>query len=187
MVPLGESPDIVQPDAPFCASVFASQALEQFQRDISGVIVAEHTTVEGIHRLLVLQVRHQRSLTRLFTESPFSVRAGNRGRLALGPSLPSPQRQPHGVRSLDETVWTHEGHHFDPMAYLYDAAPPCEVWAPHLVPRPDRDDQPASPLAFRLGEPADVETIATGLTAAGMTLRPRTWGRKDDAPKTWRP
>jgi hypothetical protein len=83
MVPLVEIPALVQHYAPFFASVFSPQAFEQFQRYISGLIVSETKTVDGIKRLFVLDVRHQSSLNRLLTESPFSVGALNRCRLAL--------------------------------------------------------------------------------------------------------
>ena|SRR6516225_4240767 len=71
MVPLVEIPDIIQHYAPFFASVFSSQAFEQFQRYVSGLIVSENKTVDGINRLFVLDVRNQSSLNRLLTESPF--------------------------------------------------------------------------------------------------------------------
>ena len=75
MLPLVEIPDIVQHYAPFFASVFSSQALQQFQRYLSGLIVSENKTVEGINRLFILNVRNQSSLNRLLTASPFSVDA----------------------------------------------------------------------------------------------------------------
>ena len=77
MVPLVEIPAIVRHYAPFFASVFSPEAFEQFQRYISGLIVSENKTVEGINRLFVLDVRNQSSLNRLLTESPFSVDALN--------------------------------------------------------------------------------------------------------------
>ena len=73
MIPLIEIPDLVQHYAPFFAPVFSPQAFEQFQRYVSGLIVSENKTVDGINRLFVLDVRNQSSLNRLLTESPFSV------------------------------------------------------------------------------------------------------------------
>lgn len=82
MVPVVEIPDLVQHDAPFFASVFSAQAFEPFQRDIRGLIVWENNTVDGINRLLVLKVRQQSRLTRLFTARPCSVGALHRCRVA---------------------------------------------------------------------------------------------------------
>ena len=116
MVPLVEIPDIVQHDAPFFASVFSSKAFEPFQRDISGLLVSEKTTGDGINRLFVLNVRHQRRLTRLLPESPFSVSAVNRCRVALLQSLPGTAMTSQGVLSRDDTLLTHCGQHFEKIA-----------------------------------------------------------------------
>lgn len=71
MFPLVEIPAIVQHYAPFFASVFSPEALQQFQRYISGLIVSENKTVDGINRLFVLDVRNQSSLNRLLTAESF--------------------------------------------------------------------------------------------------------------------
>jgi hypothetical protein len=41
------------------------EAFTQFQRYVSGLIVSENKTVEGINRIFVIDVRHQSSLNRL--------------------------------------------------------------------------------------------------------------------------
>jgi DDE superfamily endonuclease len=186
MVPLVEIPAIVQHYAPFFASVFSPQAFEQFQRYISGLIVSENKTVDGINRLFVLDVRNQSSLNRLLTESPFSVGALNRCRLALLQSQSGTKMKPKGVLSLDDTLLTHYGQHFDKIAYLYDSAQQCYVWAHNLVNLHYSDDQTDYPIDFRLWEPADLATLETGLTAAGVTIRPSKLALKDNDPKKWR-
>jgi hypothetical protein len=122
MLPLIEIPEIVRHYAPFFASVFSLEAFEQFQRYLSGLIVSENKTVEGINRLFVLDVRNQRSLNRLLTQSPFSVEALDGARLALVESLPGTQMKSNGVLSLDDTLLTHDSQHFDKIAHLYDSA-----------------------------------------------------------------
>jgi DDE superfamily endonuclease len=186
MVPLVAIPDIVQHYAPFFASVFSSQAFEQFQRYVSGLIVSENKTVDGINRLFVLNVRNQSSLNRLLTESPFSVGALNRCRLALLQSLPGTAMKPNGVLSLDDTLLTHYGQHFDKIAYLYDSAQQCYVWAHNLVNLHYSDDHTDYPIDFRLWEPADLETIEAGLTTAGIPLRQSKVVLKGHDPKKWR-
>jgi DDE superfamily endonuclease len=187
MVPLVDIPDIVQHDAPFFATVFSPQAFEQFQRSVSGLIISENNTVNGINRLFVLDVRNQRSLNRLLTESPFSVDALNRCRVALLQSLPGTTMKPKGVLSLDDTLLTHYGQHFEKLAYLYDAAHECYVWAHNLVNLHYSDDHPDYPLDFRLWEPADLETIEAGLTAARIPIRHSKLALKDCERKKWRP
>jgi hypothetical protein len=186
MVPLVEIPDLVQHYAPFFASVFSPQAFEQFQRYVSGLIVSENKTVDGINRLFVLDVRNQSSLNRLLTESPFSVGALNQARLALLQSLPGTAMKPKGVLSLDDTLLTHYGQHFDKIAYLYDSAQQCYVWAHNLVNLHYSDDQTDYPIDFLLWEPADLETIETGLTAAGIPIRQSKMVLKDHDAQKWR-
>jgi hypothetical protein len=186
MLPLVDIPDIVQHYAPFFASVFSPKAFQQFQRYVSGLIVSENKTVEGINRLFVLDVRNQSSLNRLLTESPFSVDAVNQARLALLQSLPGTEMKPKGVLSVDDTLLAHYGQHFDHIAYLYDSAQKCYVWAHNLVNFHYSDDVTDYPIDFRLWEPADLDTIETGLTAAGVRIRQSKYSLKDSDPKKWR-
>ena len=133
MLPLVDIPDIVQHYAPFFASVFSLQAFQQFQRYLSGLILSENKTVEGINRLFVLDTRHQSSLNRLLPESPFDIEALHQARLTLLQSLPGTQMKPKGVLSVDDTLLNHYGQHFDQIAYLYDSAQKRYVWAHNLV------------------------------------------------------
>jgi len=77
MLPLVEFPQIVQHYAPWFESVFSAEALVQFQRYLSGLIISENKTVDGINRLFVIESRNQSSLNRLLTASPFSEAALN--------------------------------------------------------------------------------------------------------------
>ena len=94
MVPLVEIPEIVQHYAPFFTTVFSPEAFVQFQRYISGLLVSENKTVEGINRIFVIEVRNQSSLNRWLSESPFAVDTVNQARLALLASLPGTQLKP---------------------------------------------------------------------------------------------
>jgi hypothetical protein len=186
MLPLVEIPDIVQHYAPCFASVFSPEALQQFQRYVSGLIVSENKTVDGINRLFVLDVRNQSSLNRLLTESPFAVDALNQARLALLQHLPGTQMKPKGVLSLDDTLLTHYGKHFEKIAYLYDSTQKCYVWAHNLVNLHYSDDLTDYPVDCRLWEPVELDTLETGLRAAGVNIRRSKYGLKDTAPKQWR-
>jgi len=72
MIPLVEFPELVQHYAPYFERVFSPAAFVQLKRYISGLIVSENKTVEGINLLCVVESRNQSSLNRLLTESPFS-------------------------------------------------------------------------------------------------------------------
>ena len=81
MLPLVEFPELVQHYAPYFTQVFSAEAWVEFERYISGLIVSENKTVEGINRLFVQESRNQSSLNRLLTQSPFELRALNQARL----------------------------------------------------------------------------------------------------------
>jgi hypothetical protein len=83
MLPLVEIPERVRHDASWFASVCSPEAFVQFQRDVSGLIVSENKTVDGINCIFVIDVRHQSRLNRWLTESPFSIEAVNPARINL--------------------------------------------------------------------------------------------------------
>jgi hypothetical protein len=186
MFPLVEFPELVQHYAPYFEGVFSDQAFVQFQRYISGLIVSENKTVDGINRLVVHESRNQSSLNRLLTESPFSVAALSQARLALLASLPGTQMKRQGVLSLDNTLLTHYGQHFEQIAYLYDPAQERYVWAHDLVTVHYSDDDTDYPLRFQLWKPADLERLEQGLLAAGIRLKESKQALKAEAPHKWR-
>jgi len=186
MIPLVEIPELVQHYAPFFASVFSEKAFIQFQRYISGLIISENKTVEGINRLFVVEVRNQSSLNRFLTESPFSVEDLNQARLALLASLPGTRMKEKGVLSVDDTHLSHYGRFFDQIAYLFDPAERRYMWAHNLVNLHYSDDLTDYPVAFQLWKPADLEKLEHGLPAAGVKLRASKFALKDEEPKKWR-
>ena len=91
MLPLVELPEIVRHYAPWFASVFSPEAFVQFQRYISGLIVSDHQTVEGINRIFVIDVRNQSRLNRWLTASPCSIRVYLRVFGPVGPVSENPE------------------------------------------------------------------------------------------------
>ncbi|MCZ7568983.1 MAG: transposase [Ardenticatenaceae bacterium] len=122
MLALVEFPELVQHDAPYFETVFSPAAWIEFQRYIRGLIVSENKTVDGIKRLFVRESRHQRSLNRLLTESPLALADLNRARLAVLESVPQTKVKARGVLSVDDTLVTHVGTHFEHIASRYDHA-----------------------------------------------------------------
>jgi hypothetical protein len=68
MIPLVEFPELVNHYAAFFQEVFSADAFLEFQRYVSGLIVSENKTVDGINRLFVVESRNQSSLNLLLTE-----------------------------------------------------------------------------------------------------------------------
>ncbi len=186
MFPLVEFPELVQHYAPYFEEVFSAEAFIQFKRYISGLIVSENKTVDGINRLFVFESRNQSSLNRLLTASPFSLEDLNCARLRLLGSLAGTQMKRNGVLSVDDTLLVHYGQHFDQIAYLWNPTEGRYVWAHNLVNLHYSDDETDYPLAFRLWKPTDVEALEQGLRAAGIRLRESKQALKTEAPHKWR-
>jgi len=186
MFPLVEFPEIVQHYAPFFEGVFSADALIEFKRYISGLIVSENKTVEGINRLFVVENRNQSSLNRLLTASPFSLEQLNQARLDLLARFPGTRIKPKGVLSVDNTLLTHYGDNFERIAKLFDHVTQTYVWAHDLVTLHYSDDATDYPALFQLWEPVDLEQLEQGLRAAQIPLKASKAALKESAPDKWR-
>jgi len=186
MLPLVEYPEVVQHYAPYFKDVFSAEAWVEFKRYISGLIVCENKTVEGINRLFVQESRNQSSLNRLLTQSPFSLAALNQARLQMLSSRPGTQIKPQGVLSVDDTLLTHYGKDFEQIAKLFDPVSDTYQWAHNLVGVHYSDDETDYPVEFQLWEPVDLERLEQGLRAAGIQLKASKEALKESEPAKWR-
>jgi hypothetical protein len=186
MFPLVELPSIVEHYAPYFEQVFSPEAFIQFQRYLSGLLVSENKSVEGINRLCVYESRNQSSLNRLLRESPFELAAVDQARFAMMNSIAAMRLKPKGVLSIDDTLLSHEGKHFDEIAYLYDHSQDCYTWAHNLVTLHYSDDMTDYPIEFELWRPAQLEKIEAGLVAANVPVKASKRDLKQSAPDKWR-
>lgn len=171
MFPLVEFPELVQHYAPYFEAVFSPEAFVEFERYISGLMVSENKTVEGINRLFVHDPRDQSSLNRWLTESPFDLNALNAARLRLLESLPGTQLKSQGVLSVDDTLLKHYGQHFEKIAYLFDHVTQSYWWAHNLVTLHYSDDTTDYPALYQLWQPVELDKLEQGLSAAGIKLK----------------
>src|SRR5208283_4089219 len=171
MIPLVEFPELVERYAPYFEDVFSAEALIEFKRYISGLIVSENKTVDGINRLCLMESRNQTSLNRLLTESPFSLEELNRARLRLLDSLAGTKMERKGVLGVDDTLLIHYGQEFEKIAKLFDHVSQSYVWAHDLVTVHYSDDDTDYPAVFQMWEPVELEKMEAGLRAAGIKLR----------------
>jgi hypothetical protein len=186
MYPLVEFPELVKHYAHFFEEVFSAEALIEFERYISGLIVSENKTVEGINRLFVNESRNQSSLNRLLTESPFSLEELNEARLRMLASLAGTALKPKGVLGVDDTLLIHYGQEFEKIAQLFDHVSQSYVWAHDLVTIHYSDDETDYPAEFQLWEPVELEKVEAGLRAAGIALKASKEPWKEADPKKWR-
>jgi hypothetical protein len=166
--------------------VFSAEALIEFERYISGLIVSENKTVDGINRLFIHESRNQSSLNRLLTGSPYSLATLNQARLDLLASLPGTRMKPKGVFSVDDTLLTHYGQGFEQIAKLFDHVTRSYVWAHDLVTLHYSDDETDYPVLFQLWEPVDLEKLEQGLRAAHIPIKASKETLKDSDPQKWR-
>lgn len=186
MVPLVEFPEVVQHYAPFFETVFSADAFIEFKRYISGLIVSENKTVDGINRLFVVESRNQSSLNRLLTASPFSLEALNQSRLDVLERIPGTRIKPKGVLSVDDTLLTHYGQDFEQIAKLFDHVTGTYVWAHDLVTLHYSDDDTDYPVLFQLWKPVDLAQLEQGLRAAHVPLKASKEALKEREPAKWR-
>ena len=168
MFPLVELPSIVEHYAPYFAPVFSPEAFIQFQRYLSGLLVSENKSVEGINRLCVYESRNQSSLNRLLTASPFELAAVDQARFAMMNSIEAMRLKPKGVLSIDDTLLSDAGQHFDEIAYRYDHSQDCYTWAHNLVTLHYSDDVTDYPLEF---EPLASRTVSQNRSGTGRSGR----------------
>lgn len=186
MLPLIDFPTLVKHYAPYFKEVFSPQALIEFERYISGLIVSTNKTVDGINRLFVSESRNQSSLNRLLTASPFSLETLNQSRLKMLDSLAGTRLKPKGVLSIDDSLLTHYGQDFENIAKLYDPVSSSYVWAHDLVTLYYSDDDTDYPLLSQLWKPVDLTKLEQGLREARIPLKATKEALKETAPDKWR-
>ena len=186
MIPLVEIPELVKHYAAFFQDVFSADAFLEFKRYVSGLIVSENKTVDGINRLFVVESRNQSSLNRLLTESPFSLEDLNRSRLRMLASLPGTQIKSKGVLGIDDTLLIHYGQDFEKIAKLFDHVTQTYVWAHDLVTIHYSDEETDYPVLFQLWEPVELEKLEAGLRTARIPLKASKELLKENDPKKWR-
>jgi hypothetical protein len=186
MFPMVEFPTLVEHYAPFFRKIFSPAAFIEFKRYISGLIVSENKTVDGINRLFINAIRNQSSLNRLLTASPFSLDFLNQARLTTLDSVPGTRLKPKGVLSVDDCLLIHFGQSFEQIAKLFDPVSESYVWAHDLVTLHYSDDLTDYPLLFQLWQPPDLAKLEQGLRAAQVPIKAAKEALKKTAPKKWR-
>ena len=186
MLPMVEFPELVQHYAPFFADVFSAEAFIEFERYISGLLVSENKTVEGINRLFVTESRNQSSLNRLLTQSPFSLDALNQARMNVLASQSGTQFKRDGVLGVDDTLLIHYGQDFEQIAKLFDHVSGTYVWAHDLVTLHYSDNETDYPALFQLWKPVELAKLEAGLRSEGVNFKESKAALKEKEPRKWR-
>lgn len=190
MLPLVSIPEVISHYAAHFASVFTTRELEHFKRYISGLMVSENKTIEGINRLFVLDVKNQSSLNRFLTASKYEVAQLHDRRLELMNSQEQTKLKglgAHGgVLGLDDTMLSHYGKTFEDIALLKDHSIGSYVWAHNLLNLHYSDDQTDYPIFFEIWKPMAVDKLEIALRSNGIKIKPQKEALKLAAPKKWK-
>lgn len=190
MLPLVSMPSIVEYYSSNFESFFSASEYQRFKKYLSGLLVSENKTVEGINRLFTNDVENQCSLNRFLTASTYDIDSLNQARLNWLNTQEQTRFKSNGayggVLSIDDTLLTHYGKNFEKIAKLKDHSSGQYVWAHNLVNLHYSDDQTDLPTYFRLWEPVSDEDLESGLLKANVSIKESKKILKTEAPKKWR-
>lgn len=183
-------PSLVKKYAPYFESCFSPAAFDYFKKAVSGFLLSENKTVEGINRLFVKSTRHQSSFNRFFNRQSFDLEQVNVARLNMLQQDEGTQfkfsKGRSGVLSVDSSLLSHYGKHFDNIYYHYDYVDHCYRWAHDLVSLYYSDDQTDYPVYWQLWEPPDWEAVAQYLMKQDFTINQGKWENRHSQAQQWR-
>ena len=191
MIPLLNFPLLIDQYGSYFEDLFTAGEYGQFRRYLSGLLLSENKTVEGMNRLFVRQPQNQSSLNRFLTASSYDIAQVNERRLSWLQDCRRTRfkqgRLSHrGVLIIDDTLLKHVGKHFEHIAYLYDHVEKRYVWAHNLVNLHYSDDHLDYPVHFQLWKPADPPELVEALVDSGVKVRHKEAPAEEDKAKTWR-
>jgi len=190
MLPLVSIPSIVEYYGSNFESFFSGSEYKRFKKYLSGLLVSENKTVEGMNRLFTSDVEDQSSLNRFLTASTYDIDSLNQARLDWLNTQEQTRFKSRGayggVLSIDDTLLTHYGKSFEKIAKLKDHSNGEYVWAHNLVNLHYSDDETDLPTYFKLWEPISDEELELGLVKANVSIKEDKKALKIEAPKKWR-
>ena len=142
-------PKIVEAYSPHFEDLFSREGYVHFRRYLSGLLVSDNKTVEGMNRLFVLDRRNQSSCNRFLGCQNFDIDALHARRLSLLQSKEATRFKTNneGVLSLDDTLLSHYGPKMENIYNLYDHVNGCYTLAHNLVSLHYSDDKTDYPIA----------------------------------------
>ena len=190
MLPIVQIPQLIEHYAPYFEDLFLPHKYEEFKRYVSGLIISENKTVEGINRHFVIQTKDQSTLNRFLTDSTYTAVGLNQRRLDFLQSNSitgfKPTGKIRGVLSIDDTLLTHYGKHFDDISRLKDPHNGVIDWSHNLVSLYYSDDRLDYPVYQKLWQPPDIEKLVAKLDELSIDLNEEKRKEKDQEVKAWR-
>ena len=189
MILLTDFPSIVKKYAPYFEDCFSPEGYQHFKKAISGFIISENKTLEGINRLFLFDTRNQSSFNKFFNRQNFDLAQINQTRLDLLQQIKGTKfktvKRTGGVLSVDNTLLKHYGKHIDGIYNLKDYVNDCYRLAHDLVTLHYSDDQTDYPIYYRLWDAPDWEAVAKFLKERGLHINEDKWEKRTTAKKKW--
>jgi hypothetical protein len=183
-------PCIVERYCPEFESLFSPEGYRYFRRYLSGVLVSDNKTLEGINRLFVTERRNQSSFNRFVKRQNFDIEELNRRRVGLMQETALTRFKSSvgesGVLSLDDTLMSHYGRHFDNIYQLWDHVHEHFRLAHNLISLHYSDDRTDYPIFHDLWEPPDWEAVARKMRELGIHINDNKWENRSSELSKWR-
>lgn len=190
MMVLIDFPSIVHKYAPYFESCFSAAGYEHFKKALSGFMLSENKTLEGMNRMFLLNSRDQSSFNRFFNRQSFSLNEVHSRRLSMLQDNEATRfkfrKGESGVLSIDNSLLKHYGKYFDNIYYHYDYVNKCFRWAHDLVTLYYSDDQTDYPVDYQLWEPPDWEVVAAFFQSKGYLINEQKWKNRYKEAQKWR-
>ena len=183
-------PSIVHKYAPYFESCFSSAGYEHFKKALSGFMLSDNKTLEGINRMFLVNSRDQSSFNKFFNRQHFNLSEIHSRRLSMLQGNEATRfklaKGESGVLSVDNSLLKHYGKYFDNIYYHYDYVKKCFRWAHDLVTLYYSDDQTDYPVDYQLWQPPDWEAVAEFFERKGYTINEEKWENRHKEAQKWR-
>ena len=186
---LVEFPSIVKKYAPYFESCFSKKGFEHFKKALSGFIISENKTLEGINRLYVNEARNQSSFNRFFNRQNFDLEKLNTCRVEQLQQNPKTafksEIAKRGAIMLDNTLLKHYGQCFDKIANLYDHVNKSYRWCHDLITLHYSDELTDYPIDYQLWDPPNWEVVGEYFLEKGYYINLQKWDDRNVEEKKW--
>lgn len=183
-------PSIIEKYAPHFKDLFSEEGYEYFQKYLSGLILSDNKTVEGINRLFVVSPRNQSSFNRFINRQNFDLLDLDKRRICLMQEATATAFKTEignsGVLSLDDTLLSHYGKHIEHIYNLWDHVYNYFTLAHNLVSLHYSDDKTDYPIQHTLWESPDWEAVALKMKELNIHVNEDKWTKRKEEVKKWR-
>lgn len=187
---LVDFPSIVKKYAPFFKVCFSEAHYEHFKKAVSGFMISDNKTLEGMNRIFVNDSKDQSTFNRFFNSENFDLEQINEQRLQMLQQFSQTQFKTHkrcnGVLSVDNSLLKHYGKKIDNIYYHFDYVHKCYRWSHDLVTLYYSDNETDYPVYHQLWMPPDWEAVAEFFKAKNFTINQTKWDNRTKEAQKWR-